>query len=188
MNDKYDIDEVYKRTQVDTNPNHAFHSGQGDLLKERAQQVDHITEIGVNIGASTRAFLAGRPKKMIGIDIKDFGPSTQFLKDLAEHNGIEYVYYKMDSLAAPLEKTDILLMDGNHSYEYVTAEFKRYAPYVRKWIFLHDTNAEGRKSPTGKPYAVRKATEDFLNITDEWEIEVDDKRLAGLLILKRIKG
>lgn len=185
----YNLDEEFRITQEVKIATHAVHSGQGELFKERVSPGDTILEIGVNWGATTRAFMAGRPAKMIGIDIEDFGHITQRIKDLAEHNGIEYEYYVCNSLTfSPIPDVDIALFDGDHSLEMVKAEFKLYAPHVKRYIFLHDINHEGKKSPAGGAYQVYKASMEFLEDNDEWEIDVEDRRLAGLLILKRVKG
>ena len=39
-------------------------------LKKYADECDHITEMGVREGVSFVALLNGKPKKMVGIDIK----------------------------------------------------------------------------------------------------------------------
>lgn len=162
-------------------------SAQLPILKDYASKVDHITEIGVAIGNSARGFLAGRPKRMVGIDIKDWGKDTQRIKDLASNNGIDYKYIIANSLSIQIEPTDLLFLDGNHSYDHVLQELIQHSPNVSKWIFLHDINAEGQMSPVGKPYAVLKATNDFLKISNKWKIKLKDERQAGLMILERIK-
>ena len=167
------------------NPHHAFHSGQADLLRDRAKDCAHITEVGVNIGASTRAFMAGYPTEMVGIDIKYYDKDTEHIKALAAANNIKYTYHIANSLSCPLVDTDLLLLDGDHSYEVVADELKRWNGFVRKWIILHDTNKDGQFGPTG--YFVKQATLDFLTKTDKWVLELEDKRLAGLMILKRVK-
>lgn len=183
----FDLDKEF---EIHSNPDNSIHysvAEQLPILKSYTSKIDHVTEIGVNIGNSTRGFMAGRPKRMVGIDIKYFGKDTQRIKDLASNNGIDYKYIVADSLSIEIEPTDLLFLDGNHSYDYVFQELVKHSLNVSKWIFLHDITAEGRMSPVGKPYAVLKATYAFLEINNKWKVKLKDERHAGLMILERIK-
>lgn len=184
----YDLEKEFK-IHCKPNPHNDSHAlnEQLHILKNYAKQCEHITEIGVNIGHSTRGFMVGKPKKMVGIDIQHFGQATQRIQELAKNNGIEYEYRIVDSLSIEIESTDLLFLDGNHSYKYVFGELNQHSPKVNKWIFLHDINHEGKPSPVGEPYAVIRGTEDFLKATDKWKIKLIDRRQVGLMILERIK-
>lgn len=188
MDNDYNIDKEFE-IHCKINPNNDSHAlnEQLPILKQYAKKCDHITEIGVNIGHSTRGFMAGRPKKMVGIDYKEYGSDTQKIKDLARHNGIEYDYVLADSLSVTIEPTDLLFLDGNHTYEYVIGELRKHSPNVKKWMFAHDINHEGKMSPVGKPYAVMAGITTFLKENNKWKIKLIDKRQVGLLILERIK-
>jgi len=185
---EYDLEKEFE-IHLKPNPHNDSHAlnEQLSILKNYAEDCDHITEIGVNIGHSTRGFMAGKPKKMIGIDIKHFGAATKRLEDLASHNGIKYEYRVADSMSVVIEPTDLLFLDGNHSYRYVLGELLMHAAKVKKWIFLHDINHEGKPSPVGEPYAVIEGTNDFLKTTNNWVIKLVDKRQVGLMVLERIK-
>jgi len=109
-----------------------------------------ILEIGVRHGTSTNCFLLGiadskHPEKthLYSIDLHD---TTNILdkflgKERFEELKPYWTFIQGDSKEVKWDKEiDVLLIDGDHSYEGVKADYEKYAPFVRKGglILLHD--------------------------------------------------
>jgi len=101
-----------------------------------------ILEIGTRWGTSTLAFLHGihdrghKNLKLYSMDIED---CTGVVKDpeLKKH----WEFMQGDSKTLPWDKEiDVLLIDGDHSYEGVKADYERFEPFVKEGgiILMHD--------------------------------------------------
>jgi len=112
-----------------------------------------IFEIGTRNGISTLAFLSALAEnqkgKLYSIDRKNCLPrvKTWLTDELAKywkfHQADSRNFYKKWN-----KEIDILLIDGDHSYETCKADFENYGKFVKKggYIFMHDTNSwEGVK-------------------------------------------
>lgn len=101
-----------------------------------------ILEIGVRGGTSTNAFLCG---------IRDRGHQNLYLYsiDIADCSGVVkdkelrrwWHFTKGDSKTVPwCQQIDVLLIDGDHSYEGVKADYDRFMPFVKRGglILMHD--------------------------------------------------
>ena len=108
-----------------------------ELILESKPEV--VFEIGVRHGYSTRTILStleeNKRGKLYSCDIQNpkfniVNPYWNFKKI----NSLEY--YKEWKL--PI---DILIIDGDHSYDMVKADFNNYEKFVKKggYIFIHDT-------------------------------------------------
>jgi len=112
-----------------------------------------IVELGVNMGFSTRAFLAGLHKnkkgKLISVDIEDFGNlniSKKFRKKwlFFHENDIDFSkkFQNICSRNKIKPKINILFIDTSHEYQHTLKELKVFEKYMSKnslYIF-HDSN------------------------------------------------
>lgn len=102
-----------------------------------------ILEIGVRWGTSTLAFLHG---------IRDRGHQNLFLYSIDTNDCSNVVkdpelkkwwnFIQGDSKTVQWNREiDVLLIDGDHSYEGVKADFERFEPFVKEGglILMHDT-------------------------------------------------
>jgi len=105
-----------------------------------------VVEIGVRGGISTNAFLYGMrdrgqkhpDMKVHSIDIAD---CSGVVKDESLKPYWEFIHGDSKEIIKTWEKEiDILLIDGDHSYEGVQADFRFWEPYVKEGgiILLHD--------------------------------------------------
>ena len=112
----------------------------------RNTKPETIFEIGTRNGISTQALLSAladnRKGKLYSVDIKDCMPRVGLwmTDELAKY----WEFHRANSIE--FHKTwnkeiDILLIDGDHSYEMCKADFENYEKFVRKggYIFMHDT-------------------------------------------------
>jgi len=102
-----------------------------------------ILEVGVRWGTSTLSFLYGlRDRgqshpllKLHSMDIKDC--SSVCPEELKQY----WNFMQGDSKKLPWDREiDILLIDGDHSYEGVKADYERFEPFVKEGgiILMHD--------------------------------------------------
>jgi hypothetical protein len=117
-------------------------------LQYYSSQCSHVTEMGTRFAISTIAFIMGRPKKFISIDLNYdfFKPYESGIRNLAEEKGVEFVFRNDDVLKIDIEETDCLFIDTLHTYEQLTKELNKHANKVKKWIILHDTVTFGFKN------------------------------------------
>jgi len=160
------------------------------ILLEAAQECDHVTEMGVRSGASTRAFLYADPKKYIAYDLY-LDQEVNKLFEYCKSIGKDYNYIESDVLKIEIEKTDFLFIDTYHCYEQLSQELKLHAKNVNKYIGFHDTFTYGRvgENLSDQNFAGTKgimyAIEEFLNENKDWKIVHDVDYNNGLIIIQK---
>ena len=157
-----------------------------DTFIKYAEEVDSITEFGVDIGCSTIAFMNADPppKKMVGIDLNarphhDFFPTLNIkgLEDMAKEADIDYTFIEGNSIELEIEPTDLLFIDSLHICEHTIQELKLHHGKVKKYILLHDTHYVA---------PILHAVIDFLSLHgDEWQLKEIYRNCNGLAVLER---
>tara|TARA_R110000803_G_scaffold48374_1_gene100536 strand:+ start:1960 stop:2472 length:513 start_codon:yes stop_codon:yes gene_type:complete len=145
-------------------------------LKKYAEECEHITEMGVRWCVSSYAFLASNPKKMISYDYKTH-PNVKILIEDAKKSNIDFTYIEANTRKIEIEETDFLFLDTEHSYEQVKIELLLHANKVRKYIAFHDTVSFKNQ--------IGPAIEEWVNSSNEWELEVHYPNNNGVTIYKR---
>lgn len=117
-------------------------------LRHYASQCSHVTEMGTRFAISTQAFIMGRPKTFVSIDLNYnfFIPYESEIKNLADQMGVNFTFINSDVLKIDIDQTDCLFIDTLHTYEQLTKELHKHANKVNKWIILHDTVTFGYKN------------------------------------------
>lgn len=160
------------------------------ILFEAAQECDHITELGVRSGASTRAFLCANPKKYIAYDLY-IDEEVNKLFEYSKSIGKEYSYVKGDVLKIEIEQTDFLFIDTYHCYEQLTQELKLHSEKVGRYIGFHDTFTYGRNGENLSQQnfvgtkGIMYAIEEFLDENKNWKIVHDVDYNNGLIIIEK---
>ena len=157
-------------------------------LKKYAEECDHITEMGVRWVVSTFAFMMGKPKKLISIDIdpvEKHGIQTIDLISLAKTAGVEFEFVLGDTTEIEIEETDFLFIDTLHTYTQLKKELALHPSKVKKYIGFHDTTTFAQVGEY-KEVGLWPAIEEFLNSNPEWVIAEKFENNNGLTILKRI--
>ena|SRR3990167_2728277 len=150
------------------------------VLKEYASKCESIVELGVREMVSTWALLAGRPKRMLAVDIvypKEF--DVKEVEELCKKENIGFEFLEASSLEIEIPKCDLLFIDTIHTYEQLSKELKRHGDKVNKFIILHDT--------TSCKEELEPAIMEFIHnkINFKWAIHEVYTNNNGLTILKK---
>lgn len=151
-------------------------------LKRYARECESIVELGVRGIVSTWALLAGKPKRMLSVDIEHpsaFGGDIMAVYDATADEGIEYNFIQKSSLEIDLPEHDFLFIDTLHTYDQLSAELERHHDKVKKFIAMHDTNLAG-------DLGMKTAVDNFLQAHPEWVIAEHFENNNGMTILKRV--
>ena len=169
-------------------------------LKRYASECEHVTEMGFRSVVSTWAFLEGKPKRLVCIDIAPC--PIEEAERLAKEAGIEFKFMQADTANPELtiEPTDLLFIDTYHIYEQLKQELKLHPKHVRKYIILHDTTTLadiGERTDyngtvlivpenTDNPRGIWRAVEEFLHENKFWALKERYTNNNGLTVLERI--
>jgi hypothetical protein len=165
------------------------------ILKQYAEECDHITEMGVRAVVSTWAFLAAKPKKLVGYDIGKYPQVDEAIR-MAGEEGILFEFHQKDVLSVEIEETDFLFIDTFHTATQLERELARHAHKARKYIGLHDTFSFWEKGEvsyvpvpenhTNCGRGLKHAIEPFLAAHPEWTVHFKTDANNGLMVLKRL--
>ncbi len=148
------------------------------VLKDLAHKCETVVEFGVRDGHSTKALLAGHPKKMLSYDIVDC-PVVERL----EPDGTKYKFILADAEQADIPDCDLLLVDSKHTAEHVLTLIRRHRGHVLRWFAFHDTDTYGAIGEDGKVGILAPIREQL----GDWKPIYDSKASHGMLILERPK-
>lgn len=165
------------------------------VLKKYAEECDHITEMGVRWIVSTYAFLMGKPKTLISIDIQHpstWGASLTEAQVYSLEENINFSFILGNTLEIDIEETDLLFIDTWHAYQQLKGELNKHHSKVKKYIILHDTSNFEFQDETsyeewgwkGDNRGLWPAIEEFLQSNPEWYIHERYTNNNGLTILK----
>ena len=160
------------------------------LLHDLASDCNHVTEMGVRFGDSTRAFLkAGVVLRSYDIQLDD-RVAALFRK--ADSAGYDVKYIKADVRQIEIEETDFLFIDTWHSYTQLKQELYLHGNKARKYIAFHDTWTYGvrdeswdkNRKPIGTegllPAIIR-----FMIENPHWKFKEFRTNNNGLTVLER---
>lgn len=172
-----------------------------ETLKRYASECDLVIEMGVRAITSTWAFLMGKPKKLVSIDLQHpefFGADIGEVKMVSEENNVEFEFRLQDTLKCEIEECDLLFIDTWHDFLQLKKELFRHSKKVNKYIILHDTNSYGFKDEffyefydsgreeSNLPKGLLSSVDEFLLKNSNWFIYERFAHNNGLTILKRI--
>lgn len=164
-------------------------------LKRYTEKVEHVTEMGVRYIVSTWAFLSGRPKKLISIDIHHpsyFGADLSVVENAVKETDIDFSFIEGNTLEMQIEKTDLLFIDTLHRYGQLSQELKLHSKNVNRYIILHDTTTFSLKDEVHPEYpsqpgksGLKLAISEFLEKNKDWKMVEEYRNNNGLTILER---
>lgn len=144
-----------------------------DLLAEIGDGKE-VVEIGTRTGNSAAAFLR-TCKALTTIDIVPCSLPAAVREDPRLT-----VVVDNSQIMEPVHG-DVLLVDGDHSFQGVYGDLSRWHVVIDERIAVHDTACH--KWP-----GVRKALNAFLSMSDQWMVEHDMQDYPGMVILKRAES
>jgi glycosyltransferase involved in cell wall biosynthesis len=150
-------------------------------LRRLAGLVDRVTEFSGR-QESTVAFMAGDPKALTSYQMETTKVLPRCLP-LVEDRGYT-VEQKRSSQVLTIDETDLLFLDGEHTYANLSGELGRYAGNVTRFIVMHDTHIYGQSGEDGGP-GLMAAVGDFLRDAPEWSIISHTVQQYGLTVLGR---
>jgi hypothetical protein len=156
-------------------------------LRRYATGCDTVVELGVRSIVSTWAFLLGKPKRLIGVDIAQpssfkehdqMGCDIHAVYDEADRLGVIFNFILDDSVTAKIpESVDLIFFDTEHSFKRLDAELKAHGNKAQKYLIFHDTETFDTE--------LKPAIRDFLMGNHEWNVREVYTNNNGLTILER---
>jgi hypothetical protein len=158
------------------------------VLYELAKDCNHIIEMGVRTGISTRAFLRV-DARLISYDIVTDQKVVDLINE-AKKAGKDATFIEADVLKIDIEETDLLFIDTWHTYEQLKQELSLHGNKSRKYMVFHDTNTFGLKNEGGQAYSTSQgllpAIIEFLMANPHWRFKKFLTNNNGLTVLERL--
>jgi len=160
-------------------------------LKKYSEECDSIVEMGVRWVVSTWALLAGKPKKLVSIDIKHpnaFGGSLDEIYQCCDEYGIDFTFLEESTLTNNIDECDLLFIDTLHTYSQLSKELIRHSEKAKKYIILHDTELFKNRDEidtNSEKKGLSPALEEFLSENNHWVIKERFQNNNGLTVLER---
>lgn len=142
-----------------------------------------VLELGTRAGNSTIAFLAGRPKRLVSVDL-DFSCLDTQVEGAAMYSEIPFEMKQQDSREV-VGDFDVIFFDTVHTYTHLKAEIAAHAPHARERLVFHDTVTNADASEDGSTPGLMAAINELVS-EGAWEIESHALNNNGLLILRPI--
>lgn len=180
-------------------------------LIKYGRKCDHIVEMGVRYGWSTRSFLFTEPKRLHSFDKYPWNSISHYGADPKTGN-FYYNYYKQlykdkvdfvmtlaDTTSMdPVEECELLFIDTFHHRDALSAELNLHGNRAEKFIIIHDTETYGErgeedfngtfvkwKSTSEPGTGLWHAINPWLESNPHWSIAHHYKNNNGLTILAR---
>ena len=157
-------------------------------LKALADQCDSAFELGVHKVVSTWAFLASSLRSLTSVDLvhpASVGGDLGVAERAAADAGIDFRFVHSSSLEVPLHDVDLTFIDTLHVYDQLLAELRRFAPYTRKFLVLHDTETFRSVGEDRVSRGLEPAVLEFLAENPAWFISAHYRNNNGLTVLAR---
>lgn len=158
------------------------------ILFELSKECNHVTEMGVRTGVSTRAFLnSDVVLRSYDIILND---NVTNLFEIAKKIGKDVSYTQADVLNIEIEETDLLFIDTLHSYSQLREELKLHSKKSKKYIVFHDTQTFGviGGPDLGNELGLLPAIIEFLIDNPEWKFRIHKTNNNGLTVLEKANG
>jgi hypothetical protein len=169
----------YFKNEYDTSCNNPSDINQHiPTLLLYSSMVNHVTEMGVRWGVSTRAFLYAAAKNKTKLRSYDIvlNDTVIGLFNKAKEVNVDATYQQADTLNLTIEETDLLFIDTDHTYNQLSQELKIHGNKARKYIIFHDTVT----FPD-----LNRAIDEFLLVNSHWKVLHHYVNNNGLKILER---
>jgi len=153
------------------------------VLSDLTSQCEHVTELGVGWGESTKAFL----RHDVVLHSYEFKPQPGIPEffERAKEAGRKVTLHLADTRQVEIEPTDLLFVDSLHIYDQVKEELRLHADKAKKYIVFHDTTTYAVNGEFGGR-GIWAAIQEFIDTHPEWELLERRTNNNGLTTLKRV--
>lgn len=162
-----------------------------DVLRAMSSFSSTVVELGVRFGVSTLALLAGRPDKLVSVDLNPC-PMEPQIREAMRASGLadeKWEFRQGNSMETELAVCDMLFIDTLHTCDQLAGELNRWHESVRRWIVLHDTETFGWVGEDGKSPGLMAAVEAFLAAHGYmWSTMRRYRNNNGLYVLRRVQS
>lgn len=157
-----------------------------ETLRKYTEGCNIVVELGVRSIVATWAFLAGKPKMLISVDIhhpsyyKEYDPQgcdLELVERLSKEQGINFRFIQENSLRVTLPESDLIFFDTLHTYYQLLQELSLHGNRASKYLIFHDTETYKKE--------LMPAIKEFISDNPHWVIHEKYTNNNGLLILKR---
>lgn len=147
-------------------------------IKEKMQECDSYTELGVNQGATLAVALLRNPKTVRAYDIAlaPYNKAKCHFDEYANEHNVDLIVKEADTLTISLDEVDLLYIDTLHRYDHLTKELKLHGHKAKKYIIFHDTFAQK---------GLKQVVEEYVITNKEWSIVTDCQENVGFMTIKR---
>lgn len=152
-----------------------------DKINELLLNCKSYREIGTWQGASTSVALLNKINYIETIDLSFelINPHVDIINNFIKKENINFIMKEVDSLKNIIDtEVDFLLIDGYHSPKHVEKELKKYAPWTKKYIMLHDTTLVPK---------LQNTVNNFLLENTNWVLESQHTKNVGYMVIKNVK-
>lgn len=131
-------------------PFHPCHAPEeAALLRELAKNAEHIVEIGMGFGGTSVVFLTHKPESglLTSIDTQDEAWMLSTIQNVESRTSVDqrenWDVYQDESVKVAKRITkpvDLIFIDGDHTWEGVSADFNSWLPLMREggMMVFHD--------------------------------------------------
>lgn len=111
-----------------------------EWLRETAQGMKRVVEIGSWKGRSTQALLAAEPQQVVAVDYWPGyrGVKRQFLKNVGHNPRLALLEMPSLEAAKLVYAADMVFLDGAHDYASVSADIRAWRTKARRILCGHD--------------------------------------------------
>lgn len=138
-----------------------------------------VLELGTRTGNSSIAFIAGRPKELVSVDL-DFSRLDPQIPAGAILAGVPWTRLEQDSRRPLSRKFDVVFFDTLHTEAQLAAEIEAHGD--ADILIFHDTTTNWTEGESGEP-GLRRAIEPLIG---KYECK-EYTRNNGLMVLTRVK-
>lgn len=154
------------------------------FLYELAKTCNSVTEFGVRIGMSTRAFLYANVK-LRSYDLF-INPELDLLFEFAIKNNQDVKYIQADTRIVSVEPCDMLFIDTLHTYQQLKKELELHIDIVNRYIVFHDIQSYGTIGEDGQ-LGLLPAILELLRDNFNWRVRNIFTNNNGILVIEKIK-
>lgn len=160
----------------------AYYCAQHDAIQRYIKDCDSYKELGTHQGATAAAACLMKPQsvELVDISLEKYSKSKHLFEDFCNRNSIQLTAKEISSVDVnSTSPCDMLLIDSYHHPNHLAKELTLHAPYVRKYIILHDTSIINGKAND----SLYRVLQEFTSGITPWVIAHRDTRNVGYTVL-----